>query len=107
MAGMPANFQQPTPCLAPSNRRTCPQQPTLLRTLFAPGLPFPFLPLLQVAQLRREAARLRELTTQRDSLAEERQQLQSSLTAAVQRAERAEAEVATLRVRWSGRLLVG
>ncbi|KAI7836877.1 hypothetical protein COHA_009277 [Chlorella ohadii] len=51
----------------------------------------------KVAQLRREAARLRELTTQRDSLAEERQQLQSSLTAAVQRAERAEAEVATLR----------
>lgn len=54
---------------------------------------------LQVAQLRREAAKLRELTAQRDSLAEERQQLQSSLAAAVQRAERAEAEVATLRVR--------
>ena len=53
----------------------------------------------QVAQLRREAAKLRELQAQRDSLAAEGQELGRQLAAAVQRAERAEAEVATLQVR--------
>lgn len=61
----------------------------------------------QVAQLRREAAKLRELTAQRDGLAAERQELAAALAAAVQRAERAEAEVATLRVGSAGACLPG
>lgn len=68
----------------------------MLSCLLSPCLPF------QAAQLRREAAKLRELQQQRDGLAAEREELRAALAAATQRAERAEGEVATLRVGLDG-----
>ena len=53
---------------------------------------------LQAAQLRRGAAKLRELQQQRDALAAEGAELRQQLAAAVHRAERAESEVTTLKV---------
>lgn len=62
---------------------------------------------LQAEQLRREAAKLRALTEQRDGLLVAREELSAALAAALLRAERAEGEAASLKVGVSAGVAAG
>jgi hypothetical protein len=98
--GCPAPLSSPLP---PATHALLHPQPapatshsTCLAKLIQPNNPPPTTP--QAEQLRREAARLRELEAARASLTARCEDLQAALAAAVARAERAEGEAASLKV---------